>query len=405
MKRLLALACLLALPAHAQDWPAELADGTGIVAGKIRTNWNDEAPKVLWKKNIGKGCSTWAIVDDRAVVTGNDGNKDTVWCLDAKTGKEIWTHSYDEKLAPKLYAGGPNAAPTINDGLVYTISKTGKLFCLDFSTGKVKWQKHLKDDFGGKAPDWGYSGAPLIDGDHLIVLPCSKKQGAMFFLDKKTGKTVWHTENAARSGYTEPVLIDHKGTRAALVFHGRRAVCYDIEKNKGDILFEHEWRTSYDVNASNPQYLDGLVFMASGYGKGYCVVDTRGSKPKVLHKEEDTRLIFQNSLLVDGDIIAVFGDKRIDAELIRMDMKSGKIRWKTDMPGTRGSSLIVGEHLVLLSETGDLIVGTAGKNAWKELGRIKPLKKLCWSYLAYSNGRLFARNNDGQAVVLDVAAR
>ena len=145
-----------------------------------------------------------------------------------------------------------------------------------------------------------------------------------------------------------------------------------------------------------------MVFMASGYGMGYCVIDANGAETKVLHKDEDLRMIFQNSILVDGDIIGVFGDKNIDAELIRMDMKSGKIRWKESMPGTRGSSLLIGDHLVILAETGDLIVGKASKTGWKELGRIKPLDKLCWSYLAYSNGRLFARNNDGQAVVLDV---
>jgi len=402
MTRLLAITCLFTLPAVGQDWPADLGNGTGIIDAKIRTNWNDEAPKVLWKKDIGKGCTSWAIVNDRAVVMGNDDDQDTVWCFDAATGNVIWKHSYAEKLSPKLYEGGPNATPTIDDGLVYTLSKTGKLLCLDFATGDVKWQKHLKDDFDGKAPDWGYSAPPWVDGDDLIVLPCSRKGNSLVVLDKKTGKTNWKTDSVARSGYTQPVIIEHKGTRAALVFHGRRAVCYDIEKDKGNILFEHGWRTSYDVNASNPQYLDGHVFMASGYGMGYCVIDATGSEPKVLHKDEDTRLIFQNSLQVDGDIIAVFGDKNIDAELIRMDLKSGKVRWKQSMPGTRGSSIMVGDHLVILSETGDMIVGEAGKTGWKELGRIKPLAKRCWSYLAYSNGRIFARNNDGQAVVLDV---
>ena len=402
MFRILALAIALTLPVIAQDWPADLGDGSGITKGAIRANWKEQAPKVLWKKDIGKGCTSWAIVNDRAVVAGNKDNKDTIWCFDAKSGKVLWQHTYDEKLSPKLYAGGPNATPTIDDGLVYTLSKTGKLFCLDFETGKVRWQKHLKDDFGGKAPDWGYSAPPWVDGDHLLVLPCSMKKGAFDVLDKKTGKTVWNTDNVARSGYTQPVIIDYKGTRAALVFHGRRALCYDIEKNKGKILFEHPWRTSYDVNASNPQFLDNKVFMASGYGMGYTVIDVAGSKPKVLHKDEDTRMIFQNSLLVDGDIMGVFGDKGIDAELIRMDMATGKARWKKSMPGTRGSSLLIGEHLVILAETGDLVVGKPTRSGWTELGRIKPLDKLCWSYLAYSNGRLFARNNDGKAVVLDV---
>ena len=98
MKRLLALTCLLALPALAQDWPADLGDGTGIADAKIRTNWKTEAPKVLWKMDIGKGCTSWAIVDDRAVVMGNKDDQDTVWCFDAKSGDVIWKHTYDEKL-------------------------------------------------------------------------------------------------------------------------------------------------------------------------------------------------------------------------------------------------------------------------------------------------------------------
>ena len=36
---------------------------------------------------------------------GNKDDTDIVWCLDAATGNEIWTHRYPEKLNPKLYEG------------------------------------------------------------------------------------------------------------------------------------------------------------------------------------------------------------------------------------------------------------------------------------------------------------
>jgi len=144
------------------------------------------------------------------------------------------------------------------------------------------------------------------------------------------------------------------------------------------------------------------MFLASGYGMGYVVIDVAGAKPKILHKDEDLRMIFQNSILLDGDILGVFGDKNIDAELIRMDMRSGKVRWRESMPGTRGSSLMVGDELVILSETGEIICGTPGKTGWTEHGRVKALPSVSWAPVAFANGRIFARSNKGEAVCLDV---
>ncbi|MDA0768331.1 MAG: PQQ-like beta-propeller repeat protein [Verrucomicrobia bacterium] len=398
----LALPFVLATPVtNAQDWPAYLGDGTAIVKGTMNGDWKSSPPKTLWKKEIGKGCTSWAIANDRAIVGGNDGKQDTWWCFDAPSGDLLWKHSYKQALDPKLYEGGPNCTPTIDDGLVYTLSKTGKLFCLKLSDGTVAWEKDLANDFAGRAPDWGYSASPTIHGDLLLTLPSGKK-GALYALDKKTGKTVWNSTNDARPGYAAPVITKLKGTTAALVFHGRNLLAYDLDKN-GAVLFDQSWRTPWDVNASNPQLHNNKLFIASGYGMGYAVVDVSGSKPKMVHKESETRMIFQNSLLVDGDIIGVFGDKNIDAELIRMDLASGDVRWKVKLPGTRGSSLLVGDQLVCLLETGDLLTGTATKDKFTETGRLKILDKRCWSSIAYANGRLFARNNNGQAVCLDAS--
>ncbi len=396
-------ATALPLASPAQDSPGNLNDGSArFPDAEIRADWSSKPPEVLWRKDIGKGCTSFAIAGDHVLVGGNDGEHDTFWCLDPASGAEKWKYRYKEKLQPKLYAGGPNATPTIDGDRAYILSKTGLLHCVELATGQMIWKTHFKDDLGGTAPDWGYSAAPLVDGDQLLVLPCSKK-GSLFALDKKTGKVLWHSTNRNRPGYAQPKIIDYNGTRAGIVFHGRNLVIYDLEKEPGKVLAEHLWRTSYDVNASPPQYRDGLVFIASGYGMGYAVLDVSGDSSKVLHQDRDIRMIFQNSILLDGDILGVFGDKNIDAELIRMDFRSGKIHWREKMPGTRGSSLLVGDHLVALCETGDLIVGKPGKTGWTELGRTKVLDKLCWAPLAYANGRLFARNNDGAAVCLDVS--
>ena len=296
--------------------------------------------------------------------------------------------------------GGPNATPTVDDGHVYVLSKSGRLFCLKFSDGSVVWERHLAKDFGGKAPGWGFSASPTVYGNLLLDLPTAD-EGAYYALDKKTGKVAWKTDNEVYPGYAAPVIVDYKGTDTALAFHGRSIVAYDLE-DKGEILFKQSWRTSYEVNASNPQLHDNKVFIASGYGMGYAVVDVSKSRPRILHREPDTRMIFQNNLLVNGNIIGVFGDKKIDAELISMDLASGDINWKVGLPGTRGSSIMVGKQLVCLLETGHLVTGEPLEGTFNETGRLKVLDKRCWSSLAFSNGRIFARNNNGDAICLSV---
>jgi outer membrane protein assembly factor BamB len=387
--------------ALARDWPRYLGpDGSGKVDGEIRTNWKEEKPKELWRKDLGKGCTSFAIAGDKVVVMGNKNDTDIVWCLDAATGKELWTHKYPEKLNPKLYDGGPNATPTIDGDVVYTLSRTGNLFCLSMADGKPKWHKHFQNDFKGTAPSWGYSASPVVKGDLLYCLPCAK-DGGLFALEKSTGKVSWKSGDSTKPGYAAPVFFNYKGREVAAAFHGRELVTYDLE-SKGKPVFEFGWRTSYDINASNPQYHDGMMFLASGYGMGYVVIDVSGSKPKVLHKDEDTRMIFQNSILQDGDILGVFGDKNIDAELIRMDMKTGKARWRAKMPGTRGSSLMVGDQMVILAETGDIICGEPAMSGWTEHGRVKALPSVSWAPVAFAHGRIFARSNNGEAVCLEV---
>ncbi|WP_193211715.1 PQQ-binding-like beta-propeller repeat protein [Luteolibacter marinus] len=398
---LLSAALLLPVVSHAQDWPRYLGpDGAAKIEGTLRTDWKDNAPKELWRKQLGQGCTSFAISGNKVVVMGNKDNTDIVWCFDTATGDEVWTYKYPEKLDPKLYDGGPNCTPTIDGDVVYTLSRTGNLFCLAMADGQPKWHKHYQTDFKGKAPSWGYSASPLVQGDLLYCLPCAK-DGGVYALDKATGEVRWKSGDSTKPGYAAPVFFDYKGKPALAAFHGRELVAYDLSA-EGKPLFDFTWRTSYDINASNPQYHDGMMFLASGYGMGYTVIDVAGGKPTVLHKEEDTRMIFQNSILVDGDIVGVFGDKNIDAELIRMDMRSGDIRWKERMPGTRGSSLMVGDTLVILAETGEIICGEPAKDGWTEHGRVKALSPLCWAPVAFGDGKIFARSNKGEAVCLDV---
>src|SRR6185503_16676906 len=155
----------------------------------------------LWRAAVGTGFSSISIKDSRAYTMGNHDDRDTVRCLDANSGKELWKHAYAAKLGPQYYEGGPGATPTVADGVVFTISKWGDVFCLDAVKGTVLWQHDLKKE-GIQPNRWGFAGSPLIWND-LIILNAGAGGTA---LDRRTGRTVWSNGTNA-TGYASPVLF------------------------------------------------------------------------------------------------------------------------------------------------------------------------------------------------------
>ena len=386
----------------ADQWSSFLgANGNGTAKGEISEKVQKKGPKLLWKADLGIGCSSFSIADGKALTVGNEGNKDTLWCFDTQTGNVIWKKSYKEPLAAKYYDGGPGATPTIHDDLVYNLSKSGKLSAYDLQNGEERWKISFKEDLRGNKPTWGFSASPLVFKDSLICLPCSKT-GAMVALDLKTGKVKWQSKNSARPGYAAPVFYKHQGKDAAVVFHGRSIVGYDLTA-EGKVLYTYEWRTPYDVNASNPTVLGDLLHFSAGYNMGYAVINISESEPKVVHRNRDLPMIFQNSFLIGDDLVGCFGDKRHQAELYRMDFKTGKVLWKHPIPGTRASTAQIGKTTVVLSETGHLVFGKVSEKGFVEKGRHKVLGKLCWAPLAISENKLFARTNKGKAICLDLS--
>ena len=165
------------------EWPAwrgPNGDGTSP-----ETDWNPASlsnpPRVVWSAEVGQGYSSMAVKDGLLYTMGYSDGKDTVYCLDSRTGETLWSYSY--RSGTGQYPG-TRATPAVDDGAVYTLGRRGDLFSFNAKNGKVLWQKNLGRDFGMRSLRRGYSGSPVIEGDLLIL----NSGAAGMALEKKPAK-------------------------------------------------------------------------------------------------------------------------------------------------------------------------------------------------------------------------
>lgn len=395
---LLSLALLSTAPAaSAADWPqwrGPTRDGISTETGWSHA-WGREGPTVLWKAQVGIGCSSFSAAGDRAYTMGNKANVDTVYCFDVQSGKILWSHAYPQKLDPNLYEGGPGCTPAIDGDRVYTLSKQGLLFCL--REGKVVWKRDLAADFGAKMPKWGWNNSPLVLGDRLL-LDVGGKGSSAVALDKLTGKVLWKAGDDP-AAYSSPIVVRSEGGDAQVAFLNAWGLVVRSASD-GREHWRFPWKTNYDCNAAIPVIVGDAIFLSSGYGHGCALVQPGAGGAKALWSHKDMRNHVNSSVLWQGHLYG-FDESSFNC----LDAATGAVKWK--QPGLGKGSLVIADgKLAIMAEQGKLVIARPSPAKFEKLAEAQILpSSRCWVTPTLSNGRLFARNNLGDVVAVDLRAR
>ena len=89
----LALLVSLASAADSDHWRgATRNDISPESSGWNGSRWLN--PKPTWSTGVGEGCGSPLVVGNRLYALGWKSNQDTLWCLDASSGKVVWKQSY-----------------------------------------------------------------------------------------------------------------------------------------------------------------------------------------------------------------------------------------------------------------------------------------------------------------------
>lgn len=367
------------------------------------TAWPAAGPRVLWKASVGTGFSSVSAAGGRVFTMGNDADRESVFCFEAGTGRQVWKYTYSCELDPRFYEGGPSATPTVDGANVYTLSRKGHLLCFDAATGRVNWQTNVNDELGLKkfkeeTPEWGYAGSPLVLGNMLIVNVGTA--GAAF--EKATGRLIWRTGGTA-AGYSTHVP-GKVGRSDVLVVAAAKSIVA-LGAKDGKTLWEFPWVTSYDVNAADPIVVGNKVFISSGYGRGCALLQFNGSLVSKIWENKNLRNQFNASVLYGGHLYGFdgnHGDK--NSSLRCVDFETGKLKWIE--PTVKPGALMVADgRLIIVAENGELIVAPVSASAFQPVARAQVLGGKCWTVPVLHNARIYCRNSRGDLVCLDVQGR
>jgi outer membrane protein assembly factor BamB len=382
----------------AGDWPrwrGPQCDGVATESGWFQP-WPAGGPKRLWKANVGTGFSSLAVSGPRLCTMGNVNGQETIYGLEAGSGRVLWRHTYACARMPNLYEGGPNATPTIDGDRVYTLSRKGHVFCLDVRSGLVVWSKNIQAELSLRVPEWGFSGSPLVEGD-LLILNAGTSGTA---LDKRTGAVVW-TTGPSLAGYASPLPFEDRGRRRVLVFTADRLVAMDPQS--GQPAWAHPWQTSYKLNAADPNVAGSRVFISSGYNEGGAQLHIGGAGPTVLWRNKNLRTQFNPAVLVGGHLYGIDGNVTQKASLKCVTLDTGEVRWSAADVGF-GSLIAADGKLIVLTGRGELIVAEASPEAFTPLARAQVLGGKCWTTPVLANGRIYCRNAAGEVVCLQITS-
>jgi outer membrane protein assembly factor BamB len=394
---LVAAGCVLGVAAtYGSDWPHWRGpDYNGISSEKgWIDHWPAAGPVVQWKAKVGTGFSSFSVADGRVYTMGNANNADTVYCLNAESGEEVWKYSYPSDLGDKFFEGGPTATPTVDGNRVYTIGRWGDLFCFDAAKGTINWSTNLAKPANLKVPTWGLSGSTLVlDGALFLNLGESG-----LALDKTDGHVLWSSPNRD-PGYSTP-LPWKTAAGTALLFGGASAY-RAVDAKTGTVAWKLQWLTSYGINASDPVIAGDHIFISTGYGKGAVLIKPGAAEPEVVWKSKVMRNQFNSSILLNGFLYGVDGDVGQNAALKCVELATGTEKWSEASIGS-GALTAADGKLIVLSEKGELMVALASPDGFKPMARAQILQGKCWTTPVLANRRLYCRDAEGDAVALDL---
>ena len=334
---LVVLFVLAAAPwAQSDEWPqfrGPNRDGKSAETGLLK-KWPAGGPTKVWTaRGCGGGYGSVSIAGGLIYTMGAVGQDMCVTAFDLN-GARKWQEKiglvshpvYGRQAGGYGKYSGSRSTPTYDAGKLYVATPMGDVACLDAATGSPVWALNTFEKFGANNTRWGMAESPLVHGDRVIVQPGGPNAGVVA-LSKSDGSPVWKSAKIDQApGYASLVVAVHNDRELLLVMSSQHAAGLDLQT--GELLWKHYHKNQHDVNATNPIYYKGHVFITSGYRLGSVLL-------KLSEDGSSVSPVWENQALDNHHGGAIFLDDLVyscssngKGEWICLDVLSGDVKFR-----------------------------------------------------------------------------
>lgn len=378
------------------DYPQFLGTNrNGTVSGvQLARDWSAQPPRLVWRRAVGKGWSSFAVVGNMAVTQEQHGDEERIICYDLKTGEILWSTGDKAFYTSPVAGDGPRSTPTIVNGRVYATGSTGLLHALDLESGRVLWSRNFIEENDAKIPEFGKSCSPLVVDGKVVVSAGGTEGKSLVAYDQETGEVIWKAGDD-QSAYASPFVATLAGIDQIVILNAHSVAGHAI--GDGSILWSHPW-PSGQPNVAQPLPLPGDHLLVSvGYGIGSKLFEIKPATDDSLAAEllwETPRLKakFANPVFYDGFVYGLD-----DGILACQEPQTGKLRWKRGRFG-HGQTLLVGDLILVQTEKGEIVLVEPTPDEFRELTRFRIMEGKVWNAPALAGPYLLVRTEQEAAL-------
>jgi len=393
--------------AHAADWPQWRGPNRDAVVKDPNHALNKlpDEPKVLWQLDAGPGQSSPVIAGGKLVYFDAQKDQEMAHCVDAATGKVLWSTSVGPTVEfSPAYGGGPRCTPLIDGDRVYAQSSGGEFRCLSLADGKKIWGVSFGTDYGATfignnssdpiaketaSRRHGNNGCAAIAGDRIFVPVGSTNGATLVCYDKKTGKELWRAGND-NTAYSSVMTGTLAGVPQAV--HFTADALMGVDAASGKILWRVPLKTGAKRHACTPVIGPDSVVVAStniGTQKFHIVKTGLDVNAEKAWANMQCKTILGTPTLLGKYLFTLGPTDHADLECL--DFETGNQIWSQPGFGDYASLTTVNDKILVLNSTGELILVKADPTQYQELGRTQLCAKT-WASPAYADGKIYVKD-------------
>ena len=352
----------------------------------------------VWSQKVGDGWSAPVVANGRVILHDRSEETERVHCMEVHSGRQLWTYSFSSNYRDDFgMSDGPRSTPAIALGVVVTHSPSGVVYGIRLSDGKLIWKRDLVQDFQSPKGFFGRCSSPLIIKEKVIFAVGGSKAG-LVPLSLHDGTTYWKS-NPREAAYAS--CIPYEAEEGTLVLSFLRDGFLVVDAESGEEKFFSQFKSPINasVNAATPLVIGQKVFVSACYEVGAAL--WKFDSKQIMKKGVNLDLVWKHQRIMDchfstpveykGYLFGFHGRQERGSWLRCIEVASGEIKWEYKGLGC-GNLLRLGDKLVVLSESGELLILQASPDSFEVLFRQQVLGS-CRAHFAYYKGFIFLRDS------------